>query len=76
MGQKQKTEKREKRRKAKVGNNNGQLRIATPPRVAHSKPPGPILLSLCWTLSVWSKRSEPRKKTVRRKQDVFVTFPT
>ena len=24
------------------GNNNGQLRIATPPRVAHAKPPGPI----------------------------------
>ena len=23
------------------GNNNGQLRIATPPRVAHAKPPGP-----------------------------------
>ena len=23
------------------GNNNGQLRIATQPRVAHSKPPGP-----------------------------------
>ena len=28
--------------KAKVGNNNDQLRIATPPRVAHAKPPGPI----------------------------------
>ena len=25
----------------KVGNNNGQLRIATPPWVAHLKPPGP-----------------------------------
>ena len=25
------------------GNNNGQLRIATPPRVAHAKPPGPIV---------------------------------
>ena len=25
-----------------VGNNNGQLCIATPPRVAHAKPPGPI----------------------------------
>ena len=24
------------------GNNNGQLRIAMPPRVAHAKPPGPI----------------------------------
>ena len=37
VGQKQKTE----RKRAKVGNNNGQLRIATPPRVAHAKPPGP-----------------------------------
>ena len=27
----------------KVGNNNGQLRIATPPRLAHAKPPGPKL---------------------------------
>ena len=27
------------------GNNNGQLRIATPPRVAHAKPPGPIILN-------------------------------
>ena len=43
VGQKQKTEKERKReRGAKVGNNNGQLRIATPPRVAHAKPPGPI----------------------------------
>ena len=25
----------------KVGNNNGQLRIAMPPRVARAKPPGP-----------------------------------
>ena len=41
VGQKQKTEKREKER-PKVGNNNGQLRIPTPPRVAHIKPPGPI----------------------------------
>ena len=44
VGQKQKTErKREKRkeRKTERSNNNGQLRIATPPRVAHAKPPGP-----------------------------------
>ena len=48
MGQKQKTEKKERKRKkeerAKVGNNNGQLRIVTPPRVAHAKPPGPTIL--------------------------------
>ena len=36
---------REKER-AKVGNNNGQLRITMPPRVAHAKRPGPILLPL------------------------------
>ena len=35
-------EKRKEKEK-KVGNNNCQLRIATPPRVAHPKPPGPIL---------------------------------
>ena len=36
--QKQKTE---RKRRAKVGNNNGQLRIAMPPRVTHAKPPWP-----------------------------------
>ena len=30
----------------KVGNNNNQLHIATPPRVAHAKPPEPIKLIL------------------------------
>ena len=40
VGQKQKTENGEKER-PKVGNNNGQLGIATPPRVAHTKLPGP-----------------------------------
>ena len=47
VGQKQKTEKKKKKKKERErerltdGNNNGQLRIATPPRVAHAKPPGP-----------------------------------
>ena len=44
VGQKQKTERereRKKERRPKVGNNNGQLCIATPPRVAHAEPPGP-----------------------------------
>ena len=41
VGQKQKTEKKRGRERAKVGNNNGQLRIATPPQVAHAKPPEP-----------------------------------
>ena len=37
---------KEKRKKERLndGNNNGQLRIATPPRVAHAKPPGPKCL--------------------------------
>ena len=51
VGQKQKTE-REKERKRRErlndGNNNGQLRIATPPRVAHAKPPGPKLFEPYW----------------------------
>ena len=38
VGQKQKTEKK----RANNDKNNGQLRIATPPRVAYAKPPGPI----------------------------------
>ena len=41
VGQKQKTERKERRGGLNDGNNNGQLRIATPPRVAHPKPPGP-----------------------------------
>ena len=46
VGQKQKTEKKKERNKKrpKVCDNNGQLRIATPPRVAHAKPPGPKCL--------------------------------
>ena len=42
VGQKQKSEKKKKKERPKVGNKNGQLRIATPPRVVHVKPPGPI----------------------------------
>ena len=38
--QKKKKEKRKKKR-LKDGNNNGQLRNATPPRVEHAKPTGP-----------------------------------
>ena len=41
VGQKQKTERKRKKERLNDGNNNGQLRIATPPRVAHTKPPGP-----------------------------------
>ena len=36
VGQKQKTENKETE-----SNNNGQLRIGMPPRVAHANPPGP-----------------------------------
>ena len=35
-------ERKKKERRKKVGNNNGQVCIATPPRVAHAKPHGPI----------------------------------
>ena len=41
VGQKQKTERKKEEERLKVGNNYGELRIATPPRVAHAKPPGP-----------------------------------
>ena len=41
MGQMQMTEKREREKeRAKVGNNNDQLGIATPPRVAHASRQG------------------------------------
>ena len=36
-------ERRKKERRSKVGNNNGQLRIATSPRVAHAYLAGPKL---------------------------------
>ena len=39
VGQKQKTE----RKRVKVGNNNGKLSIAMPPRVAHAELNGPKL---------------------------------
>ena len=51
VGQKQKTEEKTKKKKTKErlndGINNGQLRIATPPRVAHAKPPGPKSMYIC-----------------------------
>ena len=34
-------ETKEKEKRAKISNNDGQLRIAMPPRVSHAKPPGP-----------------------------------
>ena len=37
-------------RRLNDGNNNGQLRIATPPRVVHAKPPGPIYFLPVFTL--------------------------
>ena len=40
VGQKQKTE---KKKKLKVGNNNGQLRIAKATSGGARKPPGPII---------------------------------
>ena len=49
VGQKQ-NRKRDKDR-LNDGNNNGQLRIAMPPQVAHAKPPGSI-----W--EEWGKSSQ------------------
>ena len=46
--------KKERERRAKVGNNNGQLRIATLPRVAHAKPPGPIYKELLLLLRLYN----------------------
>ena len=37
----EKKERKREEERLNDGNNNGQLRIATPPRVAHEKPPGP-----------------------------------
>ena len=45
VDQKQKTEEKKKEKRLNDGNNNGQLRIATPPRGAHAKPPGPTLFA-------------------------------
>ena len=44
VGQKQKTERKRKKERLNDSNNNAQLRIAMPPRVAHAKLPGPILI--------------------------------
>ena len=46
VGQKQNTEKKKEkeRERPKVGNNNDQLRIATPLGVAHLKPHGPKII--------------------------------
>ena len=43
-GSKAKDGEKRKRERLNDGNNNGQLRIATPPRVAHAKPPGLIVV--------------------------------
>ena len=40
----QKKKKRKRRERPNDGNNNGQLRIAMPPRVGHAKPPGPTYM--------------------------------
>ena len=40
-------ERKKERRRPKVGNNNVQLRNATPPQKAHAKPPEPIQLIDC-----------------------------
>ena len=54
VGQKQKTEEKKKKDRAKLGNNNGQLRIATPPQVTHAKPPGPKKRKLVITIASYA----------------------
>ena len=66
VGQKQKTErKREKERRAKVGNNNGQLHFATPPLVAHAKPPGPMnfVFPSIW-FKIWVAIAQKKKENI------------
>ena len=48
-GSKAKDGKRKEKKRPKVGNNKGQLRIATPPRVVHTKPPGPKIANIVTT---------------------------
>ena len=69
VGQKQKTEKKEKEERPKVGNNNSQLRIATPPRVVHAKPTGPIIR---WeSLGVSQKAMELKEREKKKKKHVL-----
>ena len=55
-------EREREREKERLNNdkNNGQLRIATPPRVAHAKPPGPKNINICqfWPISLKRRAHE------------------
>ena len=62
VDQKQKMEENEKR--PKVGNNNGQLCIATPPRVAHAKPPGPTMACFASSATTGGACKHPWTKIV------------
>ena len=58
-------QKRKKERRAKVGNNNGQLRIATPPRVAHAKSEQvkPLLTSSLKSMNAFTVKVRSQMKT-------------
>ena len=63
-GPKAKDREKQRKRREKVGNNNGQLRIATPPPVAHAKLPGPRF-SKVHTLSnslEWTGRNKEKSQ--------------
>ena len=71
VGQNQKMEKREKEKEIpKVGNNNGQLSIAMPPRVAHASRLGQNII--IWGLPFQITRKYYRIPIRTRKLDVFV----
>ena len=50
--------------KTKVANNNGQLCIATPPRVAHAKPPGPTMACFASSATTGGACKHPWTKIV------------
>ena len=52
MSQKQKTEKKKIKSRAKVGNNNGQLRSANANSCGAHKPPGPKFCVFVWVVVV------------------------
>ena len=63
MGQKQK-------KRLNEGNNNGQLRIATPPRVAHAKPPGPKSFIFFKVANIFSVRKQIKTASESRKPKI------
>ena len=55
----------QKKKRAKVGNNNGQPRIAMPPLLAHPKPPGPMnfVFPSIW-FKIWVAIAQKKKENI------------